>query len=960
MKNTRVKIPRKLIEVALPLDSINKACVREKSLRHGHPSTLHLYWARRPLAAARAVLFAQLVNDPGYENHDGLRRGVNKKEAAKERERLFKIIEDLVIWENSNNKEVLAKARYEIMKSWRETCELNKDHPEVAELFNPDKLPAFHDLFAGGGAIPLEAQRLGLKSYASDLNPVAVLINKAMIEIPPKFRDHKPVHATDGEVGLTLEDSWIGATGIAEDVRYYGQWMRSKALERIGIFYHMFIFSREMFLKRPDLEPFIGEEMTVMAWLWARTIKSPSPAFSHVDIPLISSFVLSAKEGKEAYIEPEIEGDKYRFTVKTGPVPSRARSGSSLAKRSVFRCLLSFTAIYYDYIRRYGTEFGFGSKLMAVVLEGPDGRVFLSPGDEQELKYTEEVPELPSLPLSSNTRDFRTPLYGIKNFDELFSSRQKLALSTFSDLISEVKKRIFNDAVRSGMPDDGVSLENGGKGALAYSESVATYLAFVIDKCADYWSTVCSWDASRGAMRQTFGRQAIPMTWDFAETNPFSNSSGNWMSMLNWTEKALANFPASSDGVVLQADAQTQTISKDKVISTDPPYYDNIGYADLSDFFYIWMRKNLREIYPLLFSTIATPKKEELIASPHRHSSSQEAEKFFLDGMTEAMSGLARQAHPAFPVTIYYAFKQSETKSEGTVSTGWVAFLEAVLRAGFSITGTWPMRTELPNRSVGIGTNALASSVVLVCRKKSLNAPTITRREFQRELNTVLPEALEEMTQGGKHSAIAPVDMSQAIIGPGIGIFSKYQAVLEADGSPMSVKTALQLINRFLAEDAFDLETQFCLTWFESHQWKESTFGEADLLARAKGISVDKLKDAGVLASEKGKARLYRWGDYPTNWDASSDNNTPIWEALHHLLRALNSGGEEEAATVLSSVPKKEAGVRVLCYRLYSLCERKGWSEDARFYNELIASWEAIKSRLTNDSAISESFEFDF
>lgn len=370
---TSIKAPKKLIEVALPLDAINEAAAREKSIRHGHPSTLHLWWARRPLAAARAVIFAQMVNDPGYERHLG--RGVNKQKAAAERERLFKIIEDLVQWENTNNEEVLERARAEIRRSWRETCELNKNHPQAAELFNPDKLPAFHDPFAGGGALPLEAQRLGLEAWASDLNPVAVTINKAMIEIPPRFAGRAPVGPIPaGEKQAKLHEDWRGARGLAEDVRRYGAWMRAEAEKRIGHLYPKIEVTAEMVAERPDLKPLLGQKLTVIAWLWARTVKSPNPAFSHVDVPLASTFVLSSKAGKEAYVEPIVEGDAYRFTVKLGKPGEAAKRGTKLARGANFECVLSKTPIDGDYIKAEGRAGRMGARLMAIVAEGARGR----------------------------------------------------------------------------------------------------------------------------------------------------------------------------------------------------------------------------------------------------------------------------------------------------------------------------------------------------------------------------------------------------------------------------------------------------------------------------------------------------------------------------------------------------------------------------------------------------------
>lgn len=943
---TAIKLPKKLIEVALPLDAINAAAAREKSIRHGHPSTLHLWWARRPLAAARAVIFAQMVNDPGYERHLG--RGVNKEQARAKRERLFRIIEDLVQWENTANEEVLQRARAEIWESWRETCELNKGHPQAAELFNPDKLPAFHDPFAGGGALPLEAQRLGLESWASDLNPVAVTINKAMIEIPPRFAGRAPVGPrTPGDKQGKLSENWNGAKGLAEDVRRYGAWMRAEAEKRIGHLYPQVEITAEMVQERPDLKPLLGQKLTVIAWLWARTVKSPNPAFSHAEVPLASTFVLSSKAGKEAYVQPVVEGDRYRFTVKVGTPPESAKGGTKLARGANFQCLLSGSPIEPNYIKAEGMAGRMGARLMAIVAEGVRGRIYLAPTPEQEAIARNAQPEWkPETPLPDDPRNFWTLNYGLTKFGDLFSPRQLVALTTFSDLVGEAIEKIRADALAAGMTDDGIGLDAGGTGATAYAQAVGVYLAFAISRTADRGSTICSWDSSpkMEALRNTFGRQAIPMTWDFAEGNPFSESSGNWLFNVEWCAKSIQNFPALNDGWVEQDNAQTQSISQNKLISTDPPYYDNIGYADLSDFFYVWLRRSLKPIYPNLFATLAVPKAEELVATPYRHGSKEKAEAFFLDGMTRAMHNLAQQAHPAFPVTIYYAFKQSETKGEaGTSSTGWETFLQAVLDAGFALTGTWPMRTELGNRMIGSGTNALASSIVLVCRKRPADAPTVSRREFLRELNSVLPEALAEMTRGGEHSPVAPVDLSQAIIGPGMAIFSQYAAVLEAGGEPMSVRTALQLINRFLAEDDFDHDTQFCLHWFEQQGWATGKFGEADVLSRAKGTSVQGLVEAGVVESGKGELRLLKWSKLPRDWNPETDTRTPVWEALHQLIRALNQDGETAAGSLLARMPARAEPVRSLAYRLYTLCERKGWAEEARAYNELVAAWPSIE-----------------
>jgi len=947
-----IKSPRKLIEVALPLDAINVAAAREKSIRHGHPSTLHLWWARRPLAAARAVIFAQLVNDPGYQQGGGFKYGKNKKEAAIERKRLFKIIEDLVLWENTTNEVILEAARAEIRRSWREVCELNKDHPDATELFNPNKLPALHDPFAGGGAIPLEAQRLGLEAYASDLNPVAVLINKAMIEIPPKFAGRAPVGPSVPEkLGerLNLPKEWPGATGLAEDVRRFGAWMRSEAHKRIGHLYPPVEITAEMARERPDLKPLVGQKLTVIAWLWARTVKSPNPAFSDVDVPLASTFILYSNPGKEAYVQPVVDGKRYRFTVKLGTPPPHAEDGTKAKGRGAnFRCIVSDSPISGDYIKSEAQAARMGAKLMAVVAEGAKSRVYLSPTADMEAVATSEEPKWkPDVEFFQQALGFRVGNYGMTKWSDLFTQRQLVVLTNLSDLVAQARQNIRAAAIAAGMPDDNEGLESGGTGAAAYADAVSVYLAFAISKVANIGSSIASWMNDRGAFRETFARQAVPMVWDFVEANPFADAGGSLETALDKGAMSILAFPAVGIGHATQADASTQSITSGKVVSTDPPYYDNIGYADLSDFFYVWLRPTLRPVFPGLLATMTVPKAEELVATPFRHGGKDKAEEFFLTGMTHAMTRLAQQSHPAAPITIYYAFKQSETDHEsGTVSTGWETFLEAVNRSGLQLTGTWPVRTEGAGRMRGQDSNALASSIVLVCRKRAADAANVSRRAFLRQLNTVLPEALDEMTKGSgdDRSPVAPVDLSQAIIGPGMAVFSQYAAVLEADGSPMSVHGALQLINRFLAEDDFDPDTQFCLHWFEQNGWKDGRFGDADTLARAKGTSVDGVRDAGVVESGGGLVRLRKWSEYPADWNPQDDARLPVWEALHQFIRALKNEGEGSAGRLFAAMKGKSEAVRQLAYRLHTLCERQGWAEDARAYNELITSWTGIET----------------
>jgi len=945
-----VKLPRKLIEVALPLNAINEAAGKEKSIRHGHPSTLHLWWARRPLAAARAVLFAQMVNDPGYERH--LQRGYKREKAAAERERLFGILERLVLWENTNNPDVLAEAQAEIRKSWVETCKLNANHPLAAELFNPDELPAFHDPFAGGGALPLEAQRLGLEAYASDLNPVAVLINKAMIELPPRFAGRPPVAPPpkgSKQTQLTDED-WSGARGLAEDVRRYGAWMKEEAQKRIGHLYPKVTITAAMAAERPDLQGLVGKELTVIAWLWARTVPSPNPAFAGKMVPLASTFLLSKKEGKAAWVEPNVVGERIICHVRAGKnAPVNAEAGTKADGRGAnFKCLLSDTPISGDYIKDMGQQGRMREQLMAMVLDGPKGRIYLSPTEEQErTARSVHVERKPMGPVPARLTGGTCYIYGLTDWNHLFTDRQLLALNTFSDLVAEAVQQAEADALNAGWANEGLGLEQGGTGARAYAEAVGTYLGMASSKLADAQSSLCRWKPTMDQSIATFGRQAIPMVWDYSEANAFGNMAGDYITTLKSMMRVLDQMTPHAPGFVTQANATSQGISLSKVISTDPPYYDNIGYADLSDFFYVWLRKGLRPIYPQLFGTLSTPKAEELVATPYRHGGKEAAETFFMDGMTEAIHNLVERAHPAFPVTIYYAFKQSDTKDDKTANSGWETFLQAVINAGFGITGTWPMRTELGNRMIGSGTNALASSIVLVCRKRASDAPTVSRREFLRELNATLPEALAEMTRGGINSPVAPVDLSQAIIGPGMAIFSQYAAVLESDGTPMTVHTALTLINRFLAEDDLDPESQFCLHWFEQQGWSEGPYGSADVLCRSKGTSVETLKQAGVVTSGGGRVGLVKWTDYPDGWHPERDPRIPAWEALHHLIRALDQHGEEAAGTLLASLATRAEGMRTLAYRLFTLCERQGWAEDARAYNTIITAWPAIETMST-------------
>ncbi len=938
---------KKLIEVALPLDAINKASKREKSIRHGHPSTLHLWWARRPLAAARAVIFAQMVDDPSA-NPDLF---PTERAQERERKRLFGIIEDLVLWENTTNEAVLEKAREEIWQSWRRACAENADHPRAKELFDRNVLPAFHDPFAGGGSLPLEAQRLGLEAHASDLNPVAVLINKAMIEIPPKFAGRPPVNPESRAGQAQMDVAWRGAQGLAEDVRYYGKWMRDEAESRIGDLYPKIRVTDEMAKDRPDLKSYVGRDLTVIAWLWARTVKSPNPAFADVDVPLASTFVLSKRKGRQVYVEPSIEADGYRFRVKAGEPSEEAQQGTKLGRGANFRCLMSGTPLSGNYIKAEGQGGRIGARLMAIVAEGDRGRIYIEPPDEhQTLALEVRLPDWrPEGNVAPRLTGGTCVPYGLDEWWKLFTNRQLVALTTFADLVAEARERIRGDAVTDGLPNDGALLHDGGTGATAYAEAVGVYLALALSKLADRGSTICTWFTERDSTRNTFARQSIPMTWDYAELNTLLAGTGSFVGAVDWTAESAEGLETRWDAIAGMGNQADATVRPNKlamrVTSTDPPYYDNIAYADLSDFFYVWLRHSLGATFPNLFSTLSSPKSEELVASSYRHGGRREAEAFFLEGMTAAMRNLAFQSHPAFPVTIYYAFKQAERKDDkGVISTGWATFLEAVMEAGFSINGTWPVRTELANKLLAQTANALASSIVLACRRRPADAPAATRREFQQALRAEFPEALVDLQRGN----IAPVDLAQASIGPGMAVFTRYREVLNADGTRMSVGDALALINATLdevlaeQEGDFDADTRWALTWFEQHGYGEGEYGVAEQLSKAKNTSVDGLVSAGIVESRRGKVRVLKPTELDPSWDPSTDSRLTVWEMTQHLIRLLESGGEQAAGELAAKLGSQAEAARDLAYRLYLVSERKRRAADALAYNGLVQSWPEI------------------
>ncbi|MDB9540426.1 DUF1156 domain-containing protein, partial [Anabaenopsis arnoldii] len=938
---------KKLIEVALPLEAINQESAREKSIRHGHPSTLHLWWSRKPTATCRAVLFASLVDDPS--SHPD--KFPTEAAQAQERQRLFDIIgkiatlekkgkqeqvvQGLVSWDSINKPEIIQTAQKEIARclAWSRN-ETPPTDPAKVLTYLQTYAPPVYDPFCGGGSIPLEGQRLGLVAHGSDINPVAVLITKALIEIPPKFPNQPPINP---QAQRELKaDQWYSAQGLAADVRYYGEWMREQAFKTIGHLYPKVTLPQE----------YGGGEATVIAWLWARTVKCPNPACG-AQMPLVNSFKLSTKKGKQAWVEPVIDSSHQpptvTFTVKTGE--GTPREGT--VNRRGAMCVCCDSPVTFDHIRQEGKAGRMQTQLMAIVAEGKKQRLYIPPNEEQIKVALSAQPQWkPEAELSTHPQYMATPRYGIKRICDLFTPRQLVALTTFSDLVTTAREQVKLDALAAGIPDDNLPFSQGGTGATAYADVVATYLGFGVSRLADRNSSICSWDISRDSTRNTFARQAIPMTWDFVEANPLSDSTGNFGGAVDWISAVIELRNTDTPGLVKQHNAAQKLHLNSPVISTDPPYYDNIGYADLADFFYVWLRRSIGKLYPQICSTILVPKTQELVATPYRFGGDkQQAKEFFETGLGQAFRRMRETAHPQYPVTIYYAFKQSETETSKnnesvTASTGWETMLEGLIQSGFTIVGTWPMRTELSNRSVAMGTNALASSIVLVCRPREETAPSVTRRQFLQQLKRELPDALEKLQQGN----IAPVDLAQASIGPGMGIFSRYTKVLDADGSAIKVRTALQFINQMLdeylteQEGEFDIETRWALIWFEQHQFNEGLYGEAETLSKAKNISVEGLVNGGILSAEGGKVRLLRRAELPENCNLMGCN----WLITQHLIYTLDKKGETGAAAVLSKYKGEWEILRDLSYRLYNICDKKAWTQEATAYNSLVISWSEI------------------
>ncbi len=920
---------RKLIEVDLPLDVINKESAREKSIRHGHPSTLHIWWSRKPLAACRAVIFASIVDDPSSCPDEF----PTEQEQRDERGRLHEIIRQLVVWENTDERRpearrLLDRARLEIARSVarsRGHAPPDGDDPaDVLRYLAHNALPIY-DPFAGGGSIPLEAQRLGLRAVASDLNPVAVLINKALIELPHRFANRPPVNPEADPMGMNVgrgkkqrRVAWRGSAGLADDLRYYGRWMRERAHERIGHLYPK--------AKLPD-----GSQAPVIAWLWARTVPCPNPACG-IAMPLMTTFQLSRKPNNPHWTKPVVD----RGTKSVSFVVQDSREGIPL-ESTVVRggkgavCLACNGAVPHAYIREQARAGSMGAVMTAIVAEGDRKRLFLSPTDEHVGAALSAKPRWrPGGRLPEQALGFRVQRYGFTHWSQLFTERQLTALTTFSDLTAEAAAKARADGADQ-----------------QYADTLSTYLALAIGKTTDMCSVFTTWHLSGEKMRNLFARQTIPMVWDFSDVNLFSDSSGNWMAHIEWIARVVERFPLDvNSGEAHQADASTTIHAEGgPVIVTDPPYYDNIGYADLSDFFYVWLRPLLRNIYPDLFAGILTPKSEEMVAAPVFENTRERFESL----MSDTLRLIRQRCSPEFPSSIFYAYKQQKEQRGGRTSTGWETMLSALVNAGFQVIGTWPMRTELANRPRSQGANALASSVILVCRPRPGDAPPATRRQFLDALELELPAALDQLTREGH---VAPTDLAQAAIGPGMKVYSRFGRVETIAGEPVPIREALAEINRVIAEyhqreqGELDPPSRFCMDWLRQHGYDEAKYGEAELLARAMNVSVEGLRDDHrLLAADAGRVSLIPPDGYGPGRRPTPGGMT-AWEGCfrmaYHLDKREDAGASEGAARVALDMGADADSVERLARVLYDHYDRKNDSANAVTFDNLAASWQHI------------------
>lgn len=919
----------KLAEVALPLAAINRESAREKSPRKGHPSGLHIWWSRKPLASCRAMTFALLVDDP-CARPDWF---PTVEEQDAERDRLFEILERLVLWESTTDASVIHVARREIARSLaREVLDRRPADPTAQAMVDgepsEDEVVAFlrregpvvEDPFCGGGSIPLEAARLGLRTRAYDLNPVASLITRALVELPQHASDIPSLHpGSDGP-----------APHLAADVLHYGRWVLAEAQRRIADYF-------------PEVELSEGGMAPVVAWLWARTVTCPNPS-CRATLPLVGSFWLRKRRGP-TWLEPIVEGMEIRFEVRSGDGSPQAGT----IGRGGVRCLVCANATDLDFVRETGRAGEMGSRLMALVVAGPKGKVFL-PADEadQELARAAQPAWVPETDLPDVALGFRVQNYGITKHSQLYTSRQLLTLTTFNDLVRGAHARAWKDAEDAGRAD-GAALRGGGSGAIAYADFIATFIGLAVSKMADLHNAHCSWEFTNGKISHLFTRQAIPMVWNYLETNPFGGSSGDFFRTLERVVDVLRVAVPGGSGAATQADAaELPASSHDRLFLTDPPYYDNIGYADLSDFFYVWLRPALRYVHPDLFRTMLVPKAGELIMAPYRFGGDRAtAATFFGDRLGKVLARMREDESPAHPLGIFYAFREAAAGKDG-VATAWESILSSVVEAKLRITGTWPLRTEMPNRTRSLGSNALASSILLVCRPRAADAGVVSRGDFVRELRAELPHAVQALLACN----VAPVDLAQAVIGPGMAIFSRHERVLESDGNAMTVRTALGLINRsldgFLAPQDAELDpvSLFAASWYEAYGMEVAAYGDAETLAKARNVSVQEVQRAGVVEAGGGRVKLVARLDMSPTTGAKAP---PTWSVLQAVVLALETEGEESAAMALAGV-NNPTRVRDLAYRLHAVAQRKAWAAEATSYNGLVSVWPEL-SRLMGPTA---------
>jgi len=933
------KLYKKLIEVALPLPEINDASAYDKMPGIGpHPKGIHQWWARLPLPTARAVLFASVVDDPSSHPE----KFPTEETQNAERERLFDIVRELMQKKLHERPDVYAKAREEMLK-----------HAD-------GKLPPVLDPFSGGGSIPLEASRLGFEAHAADLNPVAVLLNKCNLELVPRWLDRPPVNP-EVRGNALRKTGWTGAGGLAEDVRYYGNLIRERAIAKIGHLYPKVKLPKE----------YGGREANVIAWLWARTVASPNPAAQGAHVPLVRSFYLSTKDKSgRAYVKPVIQKDTldYEFKVNIGKPSGIFDPAKGTVNRNGGTCLFTGASIPFDHIRSEGKAGRIGFRLLAVVAELSRGRTYVSPTSDQENAAESACADgYPDSDVPKKALGFRVQLYGMNKHYKMFTPRQLTAMVTISDLVKEVRRDVMMDAEDAGLSDTDAD---------GYAKTVITFLALALDRCASFNNSLCRWNGNQTVF--VFTRQAISMLWDFSEANILGEKAVCWHTAVEITAESIARIPvgAGSPGTAEQIDAAgSWNDVRDLLVSTDPPYYDNIGYASLSDFYYVWLRRTVGDIQPDLFKTILVPKTSELTAAPERFGGDKEkAKEHFESGFRKTFITLRAKMDPRFPLTVYYAFKQedeqsgdddadnedSESAGNGIdLTTGWETLLDALLSSGFRITATWPVRCSFKWRMRSMGSNALASYIVLACRPRPADAPQCSRREFLNEMKKELPTALKHLQQGN----IAPVDLAQAAIGPGMAVFSRYAKVVESSGNAMTVRTALALINQTLdevlaeQEAEFDADTRWALAWFDQQGIEEGEFGVAETLSRAKNTAVNGLVQAGIVTARSGKVRLVKRDELPEDWDPSSDKRLTVWEATQHLIRALDQHGESGAADLLRKLGGAVGEMaRELSYRLHKVCEKKNWSSEALAYNSLVLAWPEL-TRLAQTVKHSEERE---